>query len=393
MRGQIESLLDKGIKAARAGEKARARDILLHVVELDQRNGKAWLWLSSVVETHADKEVCLENVLAIDPKNVYATTGLQHLRQQPRDVLAPPSSLPRLPGVQASVGEERDTSAAPAPPPPSEHVCPRCGLRNPGWAYLCDRCGSDLRPVDVHQTLRPAFQPRERRVGTLLDAWSGMLVFNRLYAFGPELELASWGRGLVSLGLAALLVALWRLVTTILLWVMVGAAESAGQLAVNALLSAVQTLPPAPLLVLVCGGIALLTWQSARLLDGEQSFKVHAHVIAVAFSAWVILVALLVPLTILLPYLLGGRGGFDQFLGVVSPLVSIAVAATGAIWLTQAVRTAQDLPAVRAILAALMLAGLLIALFGFDRLLGSRLADLVSELVGLLFLPLSVAGR
>jgi hypothetical protein len=66
MMGQIESLLEKGIEAARDNEKKRAQDILTHVIELDQYNEKAWLWLSSVVSMPADKAVCLENAAYSD---------------------------------------------------------------------------------------------------------------------------------------------------------------------------------------------------------------------------------------------------------------------------------------------------------------------------------------
>ena len=55
--------------------------MLLLAIELDDHDEQAWLWLSSVVESPADKRVCLENVLAINPDNRAAQKGLRWLDQ------------------------------------------------------------------------------------------------------------------------------------------------------------------------------------------------------------------------------------------------------------------------------------------------------------------------
>jgi tetratricopeptide (TPR) repeat protein len=78
----IATLLQAGIAAAKAGERARARELLQHVVEADEHNLQAWLWLSDVVNTLEDQEVCLENVLTIDPANATARKGLDWVRAQ-----------------------------------------------------------------------------------------------------------------------------------------------------------------------------------------------------------------------------------------------------------------------------------------------------------------------
>ena len=77
--GDVQSLLRAGIAAARAGDKAEARRLLLQVVESDERSETAWLWLSGVVETDVDRRVCLENVLALNPQNELAQRGLAKL--------------------------------------------------------------------------------------------------------------------------------------------------------------------------------------------------------------------------------------------------------------------------------------------------------------------------
>ena len=77
-----DRLLREGIAAAKAGQRERARDLLMRVVEQDEENVSAWLWLSGVVDSLDDQEICLENVLALDPDNEAARKGLASVRKQ-----------------------------------------------------------------------------------------------------------------------------------------------------------------------------------------------------------------------------------------------------------------------------------------------------------------------
>ena len=111
---QVAELLRAGIAAARDGRTQEARQALLQVTELDERNEHAWLWLSGVVESFEDRRTCLENVLAINPDNPYAQRGLHLLDQQ-------------------------------APPPPAaQDLCPRCQSPVPESGSTCPRCGQVL---------------------------------------------------------------------------------------------------------------------------------------------------------------------------------------------------------------------------------------------------------
>ncbi len=78
----MNDLLQQGIAAAKAGQREHARELLIRVVEQDEENALAWLWLSGVVDSLDDREVCLENVLSIEPDNALADKGLQVLRQK-----------------------------------------------------------------------------------------------------------------------------------------------------------------------------------------------------------------------------------------------------------------------------------------------------------------------
>jgi hypothetical protein len=54
----------------------------MQLVELDERNELAWLWLSEVVDDPGEREVCLENVLTINPGNAAARRKLEALRRR-----------------------------------------------------------------------------------------------------------------------------------------------------------------------------------------------------------------------------------------------------------------------------------------------------------------------
>jgi len=82
MSGSSAVLLRQGIAAARHGDKETARNLLMRVIEQDENNASAWLWLSGVVESLDDQQVCLENVLALDPHNETARDGLEQVRRQ-----------------------------------------------------------------------------------------------------------------------------------------------------------------------------------------------------------------------------------------------------------------------------------------------------------------------
>ena len=78
----MDDLLREGIAAARSGQREHARELLLRLVEQDEKSVSAWLWLSSVVESLEDREIYLENVLALEPDHDTARQGLAWVRKQ-----------------------------------------------------------------------------------------------------------------------------------------------------------------------------------------------------------------------------------------------------------------------------------------------------------------------
>jgi hypothetical protein len=75
----VETWLEAGIAAVKAGDRAQARTLLLRVVEADDESEAGWLWLSQAVEDDDDRRICLENVLDLNPANEAARRGLAEL--------------------------------------------------------------------------------------------------------------------------------------------------------------------------------------------------------------------------------------------------------------------------------------------------------------------------
>jgi len=82
-------MLNQAVTAVKAGRKAEARRLLEAILEADQRNEQAWLWLGAVVDDPQERITCLENVLALNPNNETARQGLAALRATPSPPPAP----------------------------------------------------------------------------------------------------------------------------------------------------------------------------------------------------------------------------------------------------------------------------------------------------------------
>lgn len=125
----VKARLDQAIAAARAGRKEEARRLLESVLNIDERNEQAWLWLSGVVDSQEERIVCLENVLTINPDNEMARKGLAALRAAPvADEIAPPDVS------QGTV----------------EHQSPTEGLESPTPASALEAEASDGEVSDDH---------------------------------------------------------------------------------------------------------------------------------------------------------------------------------------------------------------------------------------------------
>jgi tetratricopeptide (TPR) repeat protein len=136
-----DTWLKEGIAAARTGQSERARENLLRAIKADEGNVQAWYWLSRIVESPQEREICLENVLALDPGHAAIQAELAELHRQiaearaaaPVAALAPGAAIPR------TVEEQLFSDAAVEP-----LHCPFCGGFTAPDDRQCPGCAGEL---------------------------------------------------------------------------------------------------------------------------------------------------------------------------------------------------------------------------------------------------------
>ncbi len=162
---KANQLLRQGIAAVRSGERESAHDLLGRAVECDPDNPSAWLWLSGVVDDLDERELCLENVLALDPQNAAAHKGLAQVRQEkaqrqqqqpaPESPWMARASAPVTPAaamLQEDFARQRpEPEPEPEPKPASlpdalsdEYQCIYCAAPTQPETKTCPACGNDL---------------------------------------------------------------------------------------------------------------------------------------------------------------------------------------------------------------------------------------------------------
>lgn len=75
------TILQQAVAALKAGNKAEARTLLTQAIKQNSLNAQAWLYLSAVVDTPAQRRECLERVLYLEPRNATAQHALTQLSE------------------------------------------------------------------------------------------------------------------------------------------------------------------------------------------------------------------------------------------------------------------------------------------------------------------------
>ncbi len=147
--------LETAIKHARSGNRGKARQILLEIVENDPSREEVWLWLAGLADDLEDSQVYLETVLALNPTHKRAKEGLELIKKR----------IEKEEGKQTKASQ---TASSPDPAPTSASMaaqpsqamatCPGCGQSKPEDAPICPSCGyiegkpaveevADLQPI------------------------------------------------------------------------------------------------------------------------------------------------------------------------------------------------------------------------------------------------------
>src|SRR5690349_13779174 len=79
---QADRMYERGVAAARGGQRTVAAGLLRQAVRLNPQHEQAWLWLSGTLDDPNDIAFCLRAVLGINPGNQRAQMGLQHVEQR-----------------------------------------------------------------------------------------------------------------------------------------------------------------------------------------------------------------------------------------------------------------------------------------------------------------------
>ena len=77
-----DNYLEKGIAAAKQGNKPLAIDFLKKTLASDPKNSQAWLWLASVLDDPQKQIECLKRVLRIQPDHQMAKNAIKQLQQK-----------------------------------------------------------------------------------------------------------------------------------------------------------------------------------------------------------------------------------------------------------------------------------------------------------------------
>jgi len=179
---ELEQVFQQGVAAIRAGDKARARELLTKVVEADQLHEQAWLWLSAAVTSKDEQILCLENVLTINPDNEIAQRGLRKLGARP----AEPAPAP--------------VAAAPAPPPPQPEPKPK-PANDETWR---DRL-KDQDYVSEATIVKPMHEHPRMGISDLANAWMWAAIFQIPGPYQDEVDYGPAGHILVSAVVAVLI--------------------------------------------------------------------------------------------------------------------------------------------------------------------------------------------
>lgn len=78
----LDAQFRQAVAEYKAGNKDAARGLLMDIVDQDEQHEQAWLYLSAVVGSLEEQQICLENVLAVNPDNARAKKGLAKVQQQ-----------------------------------------------------------------------------------------------------------------------------------------------------------------------------------------------------------------------------------------------------------------------------------------------------------------------
>ncbi|HRF97156.1 MAG TPA: tetratricopeptide repeat protein, partial [Aggregatilineales bacterium] len=90
---KARELEERGIQAAKAGNKDEARKLLQNALRLNPNSENGWLWLASVLKEKKERLLCLQKVLEINPSNEMALKAVRAFGVDPTQLVPQRGSL------------------------------------------------------------------------------------------------------------------------------------------------------------------------------------------------------------------------------------------------------------------------------------------------------------
>lgn len=132
--GEVSALINRGLEAARAGEKAAAERALRQAVELDPSSDMAWVWLASVQGDTASAVYCLERAVQANPANDKAGQTLEKMR--------------------ARALQEQQGHAGPGPQTQPQTQVQQPSQPGPGGGVVPPAVAGEMGPIEVNSDWR-----------------------------------------------------------------------------------------------------------------------------------------------------------------------------------------------------------------------------------------------
>ncbi len=131
---QAKDLRQRGIAAAKAGDKEQARKLLQQSIRLEPKSEPAWLWLASVARDARERLFCLQKILEINPSNEQALKALRQLEASMGATASPaaPESPPAAAGGVRKLGGTDAESRVPVQKPPARVTTQEMMAQTPG---------------------------------------------------------------------------------------------------------------------------------------------------------------------------------------------------------------------------------------------------------------------
>ncbi len=134
---ELRRRLREAIGEAKNGNRIRARELLLQLVQLDSESELAWWWLNVAADDRQERLRALENVLRLNPLNAEAHDQLTLLRQQ-QLATAPRGEAPNWGRLLPETPAESDDGLD------DPYQCPYCGWPTGIDDRRCPECGHSL---------------------------------------------------------------------------------------------------------------------------------------------------------------------------------------------------------------------------------------------------------